>query len=80
MITLGASNVVSSMTVGILATHMPRGIMVGVAGCLHIGLSMFMLINVPTYEQKPLIFVQAIMWGICDAIWQTQCNGKFTVE
>ncbi|XP_074657392.1 protein unc-93 homolog A-like [Tubulanus polymorphus] len=80
MITLGASNVLSSMTVGIVAKRMPREVIIGIAGIIQIGLSVFLLILIPKQSFMPIIFISAALWGVCDAVWQTQCNVLITLS
>lgn len=32
----------------------------------------------PNPDEKYVFFIIAGLWGVCDAIWQTQINGKLS--
>lgn len=73
MITMGLANVLSSVMVALCAKYIPREVVLGFGGVVHIGLMIGFLIWIP--EKNLLIFfILAATWGICDAVWQTQCN------
>jgi hypothetical protein len=33
----------------------------------------------PNLDQKIVLFIIAGLWGVADAIWQTQINGKVKI-
>ncbi|CAI9736142.1 Hypothetical predicted protein [Octopus vulgaris] len=73
MITMGLANVLSSVMVALCAKYIPREVVLGFGGVVHIGLMIGFLIWIP--EKNLLIFfILAASWGVCDAVWQTQCN------
>ena len=37
----------------------------------------FLLVWIPDQNLLPVFFVISALWGICDAIWQTQCNSEY---
>ncbi|XP_036365706.1 protein unc-93 homolog A-like [Octopus sinensis] len=75
MITMGLANVLSSVMVALCAKYIPREVVLGFGGVVHIGLMIGFLIWIP--EKNLLIFfILAASWGVCDAVWQTQCNSE----
>ena len=80
MITLGMTNSLFSVLVGLLARHVAREAIVGIASVLHLGLVVFLIVWVPDPALAPVFFVISALWGVCDAIWQTQCNCESTSE
>ncbi len=50
----------------------------GIGSILHIGLIIYLLVVIPGPNLFPVYFVLSALWGICDAIWQTQCNCMYT--
>ncbi|CAH1781034.1 unnamed protein product [Owenia fusiformis] len=74
MIMLGLANIASSILIGFVAKHIPREVIIGLGGILHIGLMVFLLIWVPDKGVTPVVFLMSAFWGMCDAVWQTQCN------
>jgi len=77
MITLGMTNSIFSVLVGHVARHVAREAIVGVGTILHLGLMVFLLVWIPDPHLFAVFFVISALWGVCDAIWQTQCNCKF---
>jgi len=77
MITLGMTNSIFSVLVGLAARHVAREAIIGIAAILHIGLMVFLLVWIPARNLMAIFFVVSALWGICDAIWQTQCNCKY---
>ncbi|XP_025079982.1 protein unc-93 homolog A-like isoform X2 [Pomacea canaliculata] len=73
MITLGASNVVGAMVVALVSHRLPREVVLGFGVIMHIALMIGFLIWIP--DKRPMLFfVLAAAWGVCDSVWQTQCN------
>ncbi|XP_062620059.1 protein unc-93 homolog A-like [Saccostrea cucullata] len=73
MIVMGVANVCSAVLIGLFANHVPREAVFGIGGVTHIGVMIIMLIWVP--DTSNLVhFVIAAVLGLCDAVWQTQCN------
>jgi hypothetical protein len=80
MLTFGVSNFVFSVGVGLLARHVVPEAVVGVATVLQLGLVVFLLVWIPDRQLAPVFFVISALWGLCDAIWQIQCNCKYLVK
>lgn len=74
MLTFGVSNFAFSIAVGMLARHVVPEAIVGVAAVLQLGLIVFLLVWVPDQQLAPVFYVISALWGLCDAIWQIQCN------
>ena len=76
MITLGVANVGGAVIVALVSQKVPREVVLGFGGVMHMALMIGFLIWIP--DQKPMIFfILAAAWGVCDAVWQTQCNSKY---
>ncbi|KAH3810886.1 protein unc-93 homolog A-like [Dreissena polymorpha] len=73
MIVLGLANIVSAVLVAVCANHVPREVVFGIGGILHMGLMIGLLIWIPD-KKLAVFFFMAAAWGVCDAVWQTQCN------
>lgn len=43
---------------------------------LHLGLIVWLLIWRPNPDSPTVFFVISGLWGVGDAVWQTQVNGK----
>ncbi|WAR27579.1 UN93A-like protein [Mya arenaria] len=73
MIILGLANIVSAILVALCANLIPREVVFGIGGILHMGLMIGLLIWIPD-KKLSIFFLMAASWGVCDAVWQTQCN------
>ena len=76
MIVMGAANVLGAIVVAICAKHIPREVVFAIGGIIHMGIMIGFLIWIPD-QSKHIHFLLAASWGVCDAVWQTQCNSKF---
>lgn len=76
MITLGMTNSIFSVLVGFAAKHVAREAIVGIGSVLHVGIVVFLLVWIPDRNLVAIFFVISALWGVCDAIWQTQCNSE----
>ena len=77
MIVMGAANVFGAVIVAVCAKYIPREVLFGIGGIIHMGIMIGFLIWVPE-ETKHIHFILAASWGMCDAVWQTQCNSKLS--
>ncbi|XP_052104182.1 protein unc-93 homolog A-like [Mytilus californianus] len=73
MIVMGAANVLGAIVVAICAKHIPREVVFAIGGIIHMGIMIGFLIWIPD-QSKHIHFLLAASWGVCDAVWQTQCN------
>lgn len=76
MIVMGVANVCIAVLIGVGANHVPREAVFGVGGVTHIGVMIIILIWVPD-DNMLVHFIIAAALGLCDAVWQTQCNSKY---
>ena len=75
MITLGIANVGGAVVVALVSHKVPREVVLGFGGIMHMALMIGFLIWIPD-RQPMLFFILAAAWGVCDAVWQTQCNSE----
>lgn len=73
MITLGIANVAGAVIVTLVSHRIPREVVLGFGGIVHIALMIGFLIWIPD-KNSVLFVVLAAAWGLCDAVWQAQCN------
>lgn len=76
MICFGATDAFFSLTLGRVTKYTGR-IPVFISGALiHFAVIIIMLIWRPDYHMTWVFYVVAALLGYCDAVWQTQINGK----
>ena len=76
MICFGATDACFSLTLGRLTKYTGR-IPVFISGAvIHFAVITIMLIWRPDYHMIWVFYVVAALLGYCDAVWQTQINGK----
>jgi len=75
MITLGVANAVCSCLIGCAQRHVHREALVAIGCVLHAALIIFLLVWIPDRHLLAVFFVLSALWGLCEAIWQTQANG-----
>lgn len=76
MIVMGVANVLSSILVALVAKMVPREVVFGAGGVIHMAIMIGFLIWIPM-NNLFIYFMLAASWGFCDAVWQTQCNSKY---
>ena len=75
-IVYGAASAAAGITVGKIIGTVSITLMSLLNVCLNIGLVAFLLI----WEREPnytVIFVMAILWGLCEGSWMTMTNSKW---
>ena len=77
MIAFGVANFIFSVIVGVLSRRVAAEALVGVATVLQLGLAVFLLVWVPDRNLTPVLFAVSALWGMCDAIWQIECNCEY---
>ena len=76
MICFGATDAFFSLTLGRLTKYTGR-IPVFISGAvIHYAVIIIMLIWRPDYNLIWVFYIVAALLGYCDAVWQTQINGK----
>jgi len=76
MVTYGIANALGSLLVSSCVARqvVAREALVGVASVLQLGLLVFLLVWVPDPNLVVVFFALSALWGMCDALWQTQCT------
>ena len=68
-------NCLSSFALGIIVQHVGRVAIYLTATLLNVIAIAVMFTWAPVADQKWVLFVLAALWGVTDAVWQTQING-----
>ena len=74
-IVYGAASAVASVCIGNILGRVSITIVSLLTMCLNVGIIAFLLI----WEREPnyfVIFVIAVLWGICDGSWATTASSK----
>ncbi|XP_063078386.1 protein unc-93 homolog A [Engraulis encrasicolus] len=79
MIAFGATNSLSSFAFGRLAKYTGRIALFGFAALINLSCIIALLFWRPHPDQLPVFFVFPALWGMADAIWQTQTNALYGV-
>ncbi|XP_063078387.1 protein unc-93 homolog A-like [Engraulis encrasicolus] len=79
MICFGATSSITSITVGRLSKYTGRQVLISLAAVINLSCIIGLLIWKPDPDQKAVFFVFPALWGMADAIWQTQTNGKLAM-
>ncbi|CAH1799686.1 unnamed protein product [Owenia fusiformis] len=72
MLTVGVSNCVLVLPVGILAKYVPRPFLMGIAFTIYMACYLTMLLWKPSANQLAVFFIIPFSWGCADSIMQTQ--------
>ena len=75
LITYGVCDATFSFAWGALANHVGRILVFILGGTINATLIVVLFTWAPNPEQGWVFFVIAGLWGVADAIWQTQING-----
>ena len=76
MIMYGVCDAIFSISSSPLIKAVGRIPIFTLGALINAGLITTMLIWMPTPDQYLIFYIIAGLWGISDAIWQTQINGK----
>ncbi|KAG5277479.1 hypothetical protein AALO_G00118080 [Alosa alosa] len=79
MICFGAANSLSSFVFGRLARYTGRIALFCLAAAINLGCIIALLLWKPHPDQLPVFFVFPALWGVADAVWQTQTNALYGV-
>ncbi|XP_026470264.1 UNC93-like protein [Ctenocephalides felis] len=77
MICFGVVNAICSVVFGSIMKFIGRQIIITFGFFLHMGLMIGLLFWRPSPDDKMMFFVMAGLWGVGDAVWQTQINGLY---
>ncbi|XP_061099894.1 protein unc-93 homolog A-like [Conger conger] len=79
MICFGATNSICSFVFGRLAKYTGRVVLFAFASVLNFSCIIALLYWRPHPDQLPVFFVFPALWGMGDAVWQTQTNALYGV-
>ncbi|XP_068620378.1 UNC93-like protein [Battus philenor] len=79
MICFGVVNALCSLLFGSAMKYIGRFPILVMGAALHLGLIVWLLIWRPNPESPTVFFVISGLWGVGDAVWQTQINGLYGV-
>ena len=77
MICFGVTNAIAALTTGSIMKLTGRIPVMIFAFFLHMGILIALTMWKPTPVQGLIFFVMSGLWGVCDAIWLVQVNGKY---
>lgn len=77
MICFGCVNAVCSLLFGSIMKYIGRAPIMGLGVLVHTGLQTWMLIWRPHPDAPMKFYMAAGLWGVGDAVWQTQVNGLY---
>lgn len=76
MICFGVVNALCSLVFGSAMKYIGRFPILIMGAALHLGLIVWLLIWRPDPNAPSVFFVISGLWGVGDAVWQTQINGE----
>lgn len=76
MICFGVVNAICSIIFGSIMKYIGRNLIIALGALAHGGLIIFCLIWRPSPEHPLIFFLVSGLWGVGDAVWQTQINGN----
>lgn len=79
MICFGASNSLCSFAFGRLAQYTGRIVLFCLAAATNLGCFLGLLFWEPHPDQMGVFFVISALWGMADAVWQTQTNALYGI-
>ncbi|XP_043963364.1 protein unc-93 homolog A [Gambusia affinis] len=79
MMCFGAANSLCSFLFGRIARYTGRAALFFFAGATNLACIITLLLWRPHPDQLPVFFVLPALWGMADAIWQTQTNALYGI-
>jgi hypothetical protein len=80
MITYGVFDAIFSIALGSIINLIGRIAVLVVGSCLNFVVIGVFFNWIPNPDQKFLFFILAAIWGVADAVWQTQINCKIIIS
>ncbi|XP_018318775.1 UNC93-like protein isoform X2 [Agrilus planipennis] len=77
MICFGVVNAICSLLFGSVMKYIGRQPIIALGALVHTGVSIWLLLWRPHPSNPILFFMAAGLWGVGDAVWQTQINGLY---
>lgn len=75
MICFGVVNALCSLLFGSVMKYIGRAPIIALGALVHISLCVWLLLWRPHPSNSILFFIASGLWGVGDAVWQTQING-----
>jgi predicted MFS family arabinose efflux permease len=79
MICYGIADVIGSYGFGFVVKYIGRLPCFVIAAVINYSMIFTMLFWTPNPQQYYVLFIIAAFWGLADAVWQTQINGKINI-
>lgn len=76
MICFGVSNAIAAIVIGNLVKTIGRPPVIAFGLALHVAIMITLLIWKPDNTNKLIYFLMSGLWGIADAVWLVNINGK----
>lgn len=76
VVTYGVFDAGFSLGLSLLIAKIGRVAIFLIGATLNLAVIMFLFLWRPNSEQAYFFFIVAALWGISDAVWQTQINGN----
>ena len=77
MICFGVVNAICSLLFGSVMKYIGRQPIIALGAVVHCALVAWFLVWKPHPSNPSVFFIASGLWGVADAVWQTQVNGKF---
>ncbi|XP_063704825.1 UNC93-like protein [Culicoides brevitarsis] len=77
MICFGVVNAICSIIFGSIMKYIGRNLIIALGALAHGGLIIFCLMWRPSPDHPLIFFLVSGVWGVGDAVWQTQINGLY---
>lgn len=77
MICFGVVNAICSIIFGSIMKYIGRQCIIALGAIVHAAIVIVMLFWRPHPENPLIFFAIAGLWGVGDAVWQTQINGEW---
>ncbi|XP_077988187.1 protein unc-93 homolog A-like [Glandiceps talaboti] len=79
MICYGVSDALFSVSAGYIAKYIGRVSLVAIGAIVNLVLIIVLLLWEPQEDQTPIFFTIAAIWGLADAIWQTEITSVYGI-
>jgi predicted MFS family arabinose efflux permease len=80
MICFGVVNAICSVVFGSIMKYIGRFSIITFGTVVHMGIFSYLLFWRPHPDNPLIFFVISGLWGVGDAVWQTQINGEISDE
>lgn len=79
MVCFGVVNAICSVFFGSIMKYIGRFPIMALGAVVHFALIAWFLVWKPHPSNPTVFFIASGLWGVGDAVWQTQVNGKFVL-